>query len=134
MMTLWRLPWLPVVGVAFALLACGNSSNEVGDDGGAVSCPQVLPCRDDNGAPNYSVPSYKTEIRPILQVACVTCHNDDGGIGGKSEASYMEVSNQVTSMADQVTDCMMPPPTGPQLSTAQRIALEEWLSCGGPNN
>jgi hypothetical protein len=32
------------------------------------------------------------------------------------------------------TTCMMPLPIGPQLSTAQRIALDEWLSCGGPNN
>ncbi len=129
----WSVLGLTAAGVAAVLLACGDSSSGVGDAG--PMCPAVMPCRDDDGVPNYAVPSYKTEIRPILNVACVPCHNDDGGIGGKSETSYMKVSNQVVSMLSQVGPlCAMPLATGPQLSTAQRLALEEWLSCGGPNN
>jgi hypothetical protein len=84
------------------------------------------------------VPSYEAEIRPILQEGCIPCHNSpsEGGIAYPSETSYLDVSSQVGSMLDQVGPslCAMPPPTGPQLSTAQRIALEEWLSCGGPDN
>jgi len=132
-----RLRWLPTVGVAAVLLACGDSSSEVSDDGGTVTCPQVLPCRDNRGTPNYTVPGYTTEIRPILNVVCVPCHNNDGGIGRYSETTYMAVSDQKESMLEflgPAMDCNMPAPTGPQLSAPQRIALEEWLSCGAPNN
>jgi uncharacterized membrane protein len=128
------LLWLTPVGVAAALLACGDSSSDdVGDAGEA--CPVVVPCHDDRGTPNYAVPSYKTEIRPILQVACVPCHSSNGIASNTLETTYADVSNQVESMLDQAgTTCMMPPPNGPQISTAQRVVLDEWLSCGGPNN
>jgi hypothetical protein len=123
------------VGIAAALFACGGSSSGVSEEAWTPTCPAVMPCRDGHGVPNYTVPSYKTEIRPILEVACIPCHNSDGGIGGDPEDTYAEVSAQVESMLSQIGPlCNMPLSNGPQLSAPQRIALEEWLSCGGPNN
>jgi mono/diheme cytochrome c family protein len=83
--------------------------------------------------PDSGVPSYTTEIVPILQQACIGCHGPDG-TAGYYETSYTDVSNQASPMLDQVSGCEMPPQNGPQLSAAQRIALTAWLRCGAPDN
>jgi mono/diheme cytochrome c family protein len=79
------------------------------------------------------VPSYKTEIFPILQSGCIPCHGPDG-TAGYYETTYADVAGQRESIESFVSICNMPPANGPQISTAQRIALLEWLSCGAPNN
>jgi len=121
------LPWLPVALAAAFAIACSNASDDPGDGGtppsscvSAPSCPA-------------QVPSYKTEILPILQQACITCHSPDGS-AGRPENTYAEVYSQRGSILSQVAICQMPPLNGPVMSNAQRVALTAWLKCGAPNN
>jgi mono/diheme cytochrome c family protein len=117
--------------------ACNIPSNDDADDAGSgSSCPSpVTSCPAD-------VPSYKTEIAPILQATCVPCHSPDGSEGsargkdndGTSENTYALVSPQAQEMLLWTDNCSMPPSNGPVMSDAQRAALETWLVCGAPDN
>jgi hypothetical protein len=108
-------------------LACSSTPDKPADAGAAPSCPVAATC------PDGGVPSYQTEILPILQEACLPCHSP-GGTAGYNENSYEDVYNQRSPILDQVYDCLMPPTNGPQLTSAQRVALTGWLECGAPNN
>jgi hypothetical protein len=44
------------------------------------------------------------------------------------------VYSQRSSMLNQIALCQMPPPNGPVMSDAQRVAVTEWLECGAPDN
>jgi mono/diheme cytochrome c family protein len=130
----WLLFWLAGTVVCAVPAACGAPTDVLGSDALAATCPPVVPCLGEDGGPNYAVPSYAAEIRPILQVVCVPCHGP-GGTAGDPETTYADVAAQVESMLSFAgAMCTMPPLEGPQITTAQRIALEEWLSCGAPNN
>jgi hypothetical protein len=79
------------------------------------------------------VPSYQTDVLPILQSDCIVCHGP-GGTAGYDETSYADVYNQLSPIFSQVATCEMPPLNGPELSNAQRTTLIDWLACGAPNN
>ena len=108
-------------------LACSGSPDKPADAGTAPSCPAATTC------PDGGVPSYQSEILPILQEACLPCHGP-GGTAGYDESGYANVYDQRSPILDQVYDCLMPPTNGPQLTSAQRVALTGWLECGAPNN
>lgn len=110
---------------AVNVIACSNSSDS-GDSGAASPCDVATSCPTD-------VPSYKTDIAPIIQQACATCHSPDGS-AGFSETTYADVYAQRSSMLSQVAICQMPPLNGPVMSDAQRVALTGWLECGAPDN
>jgi hypothetical protein len=100
----------------------GNAANPTGFEvGGACT-----PC--DGG-----VPSYQTDIVPILQTGCIPCHSPSG-TAGFYEDTYPEVQGQFGSMLSQLSLCAMPPINGPQLSAEQRVTLSAWLTCGAPDN
>lgn len=111
---------------AIAAIACSSSSSESGDSGAPSSCVVATSCPKD-------VPSYKTDVAPIIQQACGTCHSPDGS-AGFSETTYADVYKQRSSMLSQVAICQMPPLNGPVMSNAQRVALTGWLECGAPDN
>jgi uncharacterized membrane protein len=108
-----------------AAIACGCSSSTPAGTG--AKCVTAASC------PEGDVPSYQTEIAPILQAACIPCHGPSG-TAGFYETTYAEVSSQAGSMLSQVAVCAMPPLNGPAMSDAQRVALTAWLRCGAPDN
>jgi uncharacterized membrane protein len=110
---------------AAVAVACSSSSS---DAPASSSQCVVAPACPDGG-----VPSYASEIAPIIQDECVPCHSPNG-IGGFSETTYADVYNQFGSMLSQVNACLMPPANGPPMTNAQRVALTAWLRCGAPDN
>jgi uncharacterized membrane protein len=104
-----------------AVVAC-SSSPKAGDtsDAGPLSC-------------DAGVPSYKSDIVPILNQTCLACHNASGGTGFPFD-TYAEVSNQAGEMLGQIVDGQMPPSNAPPLTAAQRTPLLDWLECGAPDN
>lgn len=119
---------LRVPALLFAsLLLLGCSSSSDGPIDGGATCPVSPDC------PARGVPSYKTDIVPILAQSCIGCHGPDGA-AGFYETSYAAVHSQASPILDQVAYCMMPPPNGTQLTAAQRVALTAWLECGAPDN
>ena len=117
---------LPVALAGAVAIACSSSPADIPDSGGAT-------CVSAAGCPDGGAPSYKTQILPILQQDCIPCHSPTG-TAGYYETSYADVYNQRSPMLDQVTLCAMPPVGGPQLTSAQQIALTAWLECGAPDN
>jgi uncharacterized membrane protein len=109
-------------------VACSSSSSDDATDADVATCPVASGC-PDSGA----IPSYKTDVLPILQQACIGCHSP-AGTAGYDETSYTDVYNQRAPILDQVHSCIMPPLNGTQLTAAQRIALTTWLYCGAPDN
>jgi uncharacterized membrane protein len=120
-----------LLALALVLGACSSatspSASEADAGGAGAGCPVALACSD------AGAPSYAAVIEPILEQACIPCHSTQG-TAGFYETSYTDVYNQRSPIFDQVTQCLMPPTNGPQLTAAQRVALSSWLECGAPNN
>jgi hypothetical protein len=111
----WR--WAPI-----ALLgACGDPA------GG--QCPNDLPA----SCPT-TVPSYQTDIAPILQSHCLGCHAPGGVEANKPLDSYSAVYGERSPVLTQVYGCLMPPAGSPAPTAAERQLLLSWLVCKSPNN
>ena len=126
----WKAPlWLAAALAALAagsVVACGSSPGG-GTGGGESACVSAPAC------PDAGVPSYQTEIAPILQQDCVPCHSPTGPAGFYM-TTYAEVHGEFGAILSQVTVCQMPPLNGPVMTDDQRIALTAWLRCGAPDN
>jgi hypothetical protein len=116
-------PVAVVLAAALAVPACSSGSP------GESACPNVRP----TSCPS-SVPSYKTDVAPILHSSCTLYCHSPTGIAGHSETTYADVYAQRSSINDQVNGCSMPPSNAAPLTTAQRSTLLAWLACDAPNN
>jgi hypothetical protein len=116
-----------------SLAACSSSSSSSPSDAGGT-CTFVVQYDDaDTAVCDKPIPSYQTDVLPILQSDCIVCHSPTG-TAGYDETSYTDVYNQLSPIFSQVATCEMPPLNGPELSNAQRTTLIDWLACGAPNN
>lgn len=81
-----------------------------------------------------TVPSYQSDVAPLLLENCLTCHAP----GGQAEAlplnDYPSLLKLAQQVQDQVAGCGMPPANFTQLNDADRTTLLNWLVCGAPNN
>jgi uncharacterized membrane protein len=78
-------------------------------------------------------PSYQSEVEPVLQARCLSCHSP-GGVGTPELNSYGLVHNNDIEVLAQLSACLMPPPDAGQLSSSERTTVLGWISCGAPNN
>jgi hypothetical protein len=92
-------------------------------------CPNDLPA----SCP-ASMPSYQTDIAPLLQNRCVPCHNPSGIESAKPLNSYSAVYGLRSTVLTQVYGCQMPPTGAQPLDAAERQELLTWLVCQAPNN
>ncbi len=108
---------------------------------GALACSSAPPttmasttgqCTSPPAACPTTMPSYQTDVAPILQRDCIPCHATN--TGGKDETTWTLVSGQEEGIFVQVGNCLMPPTGSPQLTTADRTTLLDWLVCGAPDN
>lgn len=113
--------WL-MIPLFLLAAGCGSESNG-GTCGAAVpeSCPA-------------SAPSYTTDVAPLLQKYCVSCHNASG-----SEPSHLlDTHSGVSSAADhvkaEVSGCTMPPSGSTAPTDAERNTILAWLVCGAQDN
>jgi uncharacterized membrane protein len=109
-----------LLALAFLAAACGSS---------ALNCPNDLP----NGCQN-PVPSYKTDVAPIVQTHCLKCHAPGGQEASIDFTTYQHVFARRQSILTQVFSCRMPPEGEPAPTAAERALLLGWLTCGSPNN
>ena len=80
------------------------------------------------------MPSYATDIEPIISNYCLTCHAPTGEAGDHPLQTYQNVFTLRGSVLDQVNLCKMPQAGYEQPTTDERVALLTWLVCGAPNN
>jgi hypothetical protein len=88
------------------------------------------------GAPDACpspMPSYATDVVPILEATCNGCHT--GGDGPWPLTNHADVLHWRAQVLAELAGCTMPPPTGtPQLTARERETLIDWLVCGAPEN
>lgn len=78
--------------------------------------------------------SYSTDISPIIEMNCVTCHTQ-GGFGNGFFDTYAGVKEKVDngSFRQRVLVQMDMPPGG-RLSDQELELIESWLDNGAPDN
>jgi uncharacterized membrane protein len=113
-----------LAALAFAALAATTGCS--GDDD---SCPNDVPDTCDM----TSVPSYQTDVAPIIDAHCTRCHAPGGSESSKDLSTYAGVQKWASEVLFQVSTCRMPP-SGDAPSSDERQVLFAWLVCGAPDN
>lgn len=73
---------------------------------------------------NGTVKSYKTDVAPIIESACASCHQNFG--------NYSNLYSVRFSVRSQVVSGNMP--QNGVLSSTQKDAIACWIDSGAPNN
>ncbi|HEY1586939.1 MAG TPA: hypothetical protein VGH63_14695, partial [Polyangia bacterium] len=95
------------------------------------SCPDDLP----SSCP-ATVPSYATDVAPIVNGVCAAmCHAPGGIASNRPMGDYASLFALKDAVLNQVSVCNMPPvDANPSLGEADRSTLLAWIVCGAPNN
>jgi hypothetical protein len=124
----WAVP------VLVASSACG---------GGVDAAPRVAaagPTEPDGPAATPDavrcdppLPTFSTDVRPILARRCARCHTGDGAAAEDHDWSRLEILRaQRRSLVDDVAARTMPPAGQPALSETEAQTLLLWGVCGAP--
>jgi len=97
--------------------------------GAPFDCPNDLP----QSCPS-PVPSYKTEVQPIINSHCLKCHSPGGQQASIDFTTHQNVFAQKGPILTQTYSCRMPPQGEPRPTPQERALLLGWLVCGSPNN
>lgn len=137
-----------VVGMGLAILllqACGadptyeNSNGDTSNGDAATSEDQTETVEADSGATSFS-----TEVQPILEANCVSCHSNDGpGTTHLEMATAEDIASIAEFIAFRVEEKEMPPwPISPlteivfdydlSMSDADRAVIVDWARSGAP--
>jgi uncharacterized membrane protein len=123
------------VTAAAILTACtssdpGGANDAASEEPEAAACPNDLPA-----ACPQPPPSYKNDVRSIIDRRCNGCHANGGVAARRNDFStYDNVANQRSAILNQVYACYMPPPDAGQPTPDERQKLLGWLVCKAPNN
>jgi hypothetical protein len=129
---------ISLVVAALALpAACSSGSAEKRTDARQVTSDAgVVPACGSDVTPTCPSPkpSYKSDVVPILNADCNTCH-----VGGPSKpwplTDYQSLLDWRKEVLGDMLQCTMPPEdAGHAISDADRGVLIGWLACGAPNN
>lgn len=80
--------------------------------------------------------TYSSDIQPLLEVSCVSCHNSTNSSGGINLDSYESASSAANSgkllgAVRQEAGFSAMPPSG-KLDSCQIARIEEWIDSGLP--
>ena len=113
--------WLMIPLFVLAV-GCGSDTSE-GNCGASVpeSCPS-------------SAPSYATDVAPLLQKYCVSCHSATGSEPGHLLDTQSGVAAAAEHVKSEVAGCSMPPSGSTAPTDAERETILAWLVCGAQDN
>ena len=111
--------------------ASGGGKDVVAMDGlaGAVEVARDTSTAQSDVAASVS---FKTQILPMLQANCVSCHGPTKQNSGVRVDTYANVSANLAAVTDVLVNGGMPP-TGP-LPDADRQLFQTWVDQGALNN
>lgn len=114
---------LTVVGFGATVLGLGGCSGNGGSCG--VTTPSSCPT---------SAPSYATDVAPVMQKYCTSCHVAGGQEANKPLDTFSAVSQRSGEVQDQIAGCDMPPSGATQPTAAEMQVVLDWIACGAQNN
>jgi mono/diheme cytochrome c family protein len=81
--------------------------------------------------------TYKKDVAPILERACIRCHNANKQQGGVNISTYDDVIGQVMAGKPDASDLLsvivnnqMPPNAPNAVNEAERKKLRDWIQQG----
>lgn len=134
-----KLLLLFMLGITFFISGCGKNFDDYATELGlAFDSPDIG---------NRPIPSFKTDISPILmnQCALAGCHVADGpdGVdlrtfdtlqkGGEHGPLYFEGNAKESEIVEEVVKRKMPP-DGPYLDATQIQLIIDWINAGAKDN
>lgn len=83
-------------------------------------------------------PTYQKDIKPIIDAACISCHNNGTGIGGFPLLTYEDVRattefGNLIFRIDTATGEQSMPLNGPKLSQSKIELIKLWKANNYPN-
>jgi hypothetical protein len=116
---------------AFAAGSCAAAN--LGALTGAGCGPTQPPCPNDlPDACPAQVPSFQTQVFPLIQGHCQECHSPVTA-RKPNLSTYDAIYAERTSILSQIYSCQMPGDAD-HLSAEDRATLLGWFVCGAPNN
>lgn len=104
------------------------STNNPGNTGGSANCDTV----------NMK---YSTNVQPIIQANCYSCHGNGNSLGGVSVGTYAQVQRLATNSRGTLIGVIThasgfkPMPQGlPKLSECDINKIKAWIARGALNN
>jgi hypothetical protein len=109
---------------------------------GAAGCGGSSPPPDGGQCPNdYSTtcaspaPTFAADAQPVFEARCAPgCHMPGGQEAVIPFQTYDQINNEIGTILFELRDCLMPPPSAPQPTAAERKALLGWIACGALND
>jgi hypothetical protein len=120
----------PALLLATATLtaSCGPSAQT--PDGGVTIDGAPLVCTVEAPTVCPDPPPHYPDIQPIIERACVPCHQGLPG-GNWPLLQYSHVADWQDIIRAQMLACTMPPPdAGVPISDEEREAILTWILCG----
>jgi hypothetical protein len=77
-------------------------------------------------------PSYQTEVIPILEAKCNSCHDGTQGLWPLTD--YQSVIDWQAGIEEDLMSCSMPPAGAPELTPDETHTLLTWFACGAPRD
>jgi uncharacterized membrane protein len=115
--------WILILGFMAAAAGCNGSAAT--DASCAITTPSTCPS---------TPPSYQTDVAPILESYCVSCHQAGGSEANKALDTYRGAQTLSSAVENVVAGCTMPPSSDSQPTAAERETLLTWILCGSQNN
>jgi cytochrome c553 len=97
-----------------------------------VSCKKDSTTTSTTSASCTKTISYKTEIAPMMNTYCASCHSANQPSGGVNLSSYSSVSSNATRSLSSIKSGSMPPMGSIPDSLVQKLSC--WISQGKANN
>ncbi|APR78258.1 Hypothetical protein A7982_03605 [Minicystis rosea] len=120
--------WFVIFGLAvtgFGATSVGLSGCSSGSAGSCGTTPSSCPT---------SAPSYATDVAPIVQKYCGSCHVAGGQESDKPLDTYSTLSTRSSEVAHEISGCDMPPSDATQPTTAEMQTVLDWIACGAQDN
>ena len=112
--------WFSILVFAASVAGCSSSGGSE-----CVEAPSSCPSE---------VPSYKTDVAPLFQKYCVSCHVAGGVQPDPLLDTHAGVAAEAGEVKEQIASCAMPQAGSAQPTDAERETLLAWLVCGAPDN
>ncbi len=110
---------------------CDGLTTEQLTTGPRDACPDDLPSDSDCAG---ALPSYQTDIAPLITTRCSACHSAGGIEASFPLAPYAKLFAQRRNALNQIFTCSMPPACAHGLEPEERASLLSWFVCGALDN